>query len=200
MLFFVSEIWPKVMRELPAEARFFIVGDSGPDAVGCLASERIVVTGYVPDLKPYFDRARVTVAPLRYGAGIKGKVIQGLCFGAPSVITPIAAEGIGLTSGQELVIAEGTVEFADRVVDLYHDEHLWNSIQQKGYDFVESNYSWKRCLQLCERALDVADGVWLRRHEAARRRLLKDLMRENEALMLDSNTDSEAGGSALDAR
>ena len=186
------------MRELPAEARFFIVGDSGPDAVGRLASERIVVTGYVPDLKPYFDRARVTVAPLRYGAGIKGKVIQGLCFGAPSVITPIAAEGIGLTSGQESVIAEGTVEFANHIVELYHDERLWNSIQQKGYDFVESNYSWERCLQLCRQALDVADAVWLRRHEAARRRLLNDVMRGNEAL-LHNNTASKAGGSALDA-
>ena len=177
VIWFIEEIWPELMQNLPPETRFVVVGDSPPAAIERLASERVVVTGYVPDLKPYFDRARVAVAPLRYGAGIKGKVVQSLCFGVPTVVTPIAAEGIGLTSGQEALIAQGAAEIANCVVELYHDEHLWTLIQEKGYTFVENNFSWDRCLQLCTQALDVADNVWLRRHEADRRRLLDDLTR-----------------------
>ena len=119
MVWFVEEIWPELMPNLPREARFVIVGDSPPAAVECLAGGRVVVTGYVPDLRPYFDCARVAVAPLRYGAGIKGKVVQSFCFGVPSVVTPIAAEGIGLTSGQEALIAQSAVEIANCVAELY---------------------------------------------------------------------------------
>ena len=133
------------------------------------------MTGYVEDLQPYFETARVLVAPLRYGAGIKGKVIQSLCYGTPSVISPIAAEGIGLVSGRETIISEGDEEFADQVMILYSDSDLWHSVQAAGYKFVEENFSWDRCLQLCRQVLDVADETWLARHERQLRARLDEL-------------------------
>jgi glycosyltransferase involved in cell wall biosynthesis len=133
------------------------------------------VTGFVEDLAPYFDTARVFVAPLRYGAGIKGKVIQSLCHGTPSVMTSIAAEGIGLISGREAIIADEDTDFAEQVVMTYFDRSLWYSLQAAGYRFVESNYSIKRGLELITKALDTADATWLARHERALRNRLDHL-------------------------
>jgi glycosyltransferase involved in cell wall biosynthesis len=141
-----------------------------------------VVTGFVEDLRPYFDAARVFVAPLRYGAGIKGKVIQSLCHGTPSVMSSIAAEGIGLISGREAMIADDDADFADRVLMTYFNRTLWYSLQTAGYQFVESNYSWKRCLELLTKALDSADATWLVRHERALRSRLNRLTKQSDVI------------------
>ena len=104
--FFVSEVWPLLLDDLPETARFMIVGANPPDRIRSLASDRIIVTGHVADLGEYFDGARVLVAPLRFGAGVKGKVIQSMAYGLPTVMSSIAAEGIMLTSGEQAFIAE----------------------------------------------------------------------------------------------
>ncbi|MBS9478334.1 glycosyltransferase [Ancylobacter radicis] len=163
--YFMEFIWQQLSDRLPADARLLIVGASPPGSIRALANERVVVTGYVEEIKGYFDQARVFVAPLRYGAGIKGKVIQSLAHGVPSVLTPIAAEGIGLESGVHAVIAGDAKDFIEAVLTLYDSATTWNALQQNGYDFVEKNYSWDRCLDLCRTVLDVADKTWIARQE-----------------------------------
>ena len=100
--FFVSQVWPLLLRELPADVRFLVVGANPPAQLRSLACDRILVTGQVADLGPYFDRSRVFVAPLRYGAGIKGKIVQSMAYGLPSVTSSIGAEGMRLTSGEQI--------------------------------------------------------------------------------------------------
>jgi glycosyltransferase involved in cell wall biosynthesis len=175
VMYFISSVWPLLTPHLPERAKFVIAGSRPGPEILSLASDRIVVTGFVEDLRPYFDTARVFVAPLRYGAGIKGKVIQSLCYGVPSVVTSIAAEGIGLVSGRETLIADESTEFANSVLMAYFNRSLWHSLQSAGYDFVESNYSWNRFLELLTKALDTADAEWLRRHEEALRARLREL-------------------------
>ncbi|MBY0610690.1 MAG: glycosyltransferase [Beijerinckiaceae bacterium] len=166
--FFVAEVWPKLLRMLPPDARFLIVGASPTVAIEALASERIIVTGMVEDLGPWFDRARVFVAPLRYGAGIKGKFIQSLAHGLPSVATTIAAEGIGLDDGHHYIMADEPEAMAAAVTELYEDEALWSHMQEAGYAFVEENFSWARCLEICSAVLSTADETWTRRQERSR--------------------------------
>jgi len=161
--FFVREIWPEMLPRLPADARLLIVGAKPTPAVQALANDRIVVTGHVPDLRLYFDRSRVFVAPLRYGAGIKGKVVQSLAYGVPTVLTDIAAEGMGVVHGKQALIATEPEEFARAAVTLFYDSTLWNAIQSAGYSFVTETYSWQRCLEICKEIFDVADQTWLRR-------------------------------------
>jgi len=177
--FFVSHVWPKLCRQLPEDAKLLIVGAAPTQAVSDLANERIVVTGYVPELEPYFDRARIFVAPLRYGAGIKAKLIESLAHGVPSVASSIAVEGMGIVSGQECIVADDSDDFACGVLKAYNDPDLWRSLQVAGYAFVEEKYSWARCLQLCTQALDMADMTWLRRQEAKGRQRLEAIMGEN---------------------
>jgi glycosyltransferase involved in cell wall biosynthesis len=176
---FVSSVWPVLVQRLPERARFVIVGAAPPAEILALAGGRIVVTGYVEDLQPYFDTARVFVAPMRYGAGIKGKVIQSLCYGTPSVITPVAAEGIGLVSGQETIVADEDAAFAECVMLVYSDREVWQALQQAGYTFVEEHYSWKQWLDIFTKVLDTADATWLARHDRLLRGRLEDLLPES---------------------
>ena len=178
---FLRSIWPSLLERLPEQARFVIVGASPPESVKALAGSRVVVTGYAEDLQPHFDAARVFVAPIRYGAGIKGKVIQSLCYGTPSVVTSIAAEGIGLASGRETIIADEDEEFIKQILHLYSDRVLWHRLQAAGYEFVEQNFSWKRCFDLCTNVFDTADATWLGRHERMLRSRLKELLAEPDS-------------------
>ncbi|MHB8992319.1 MAG: glycosyltransferase, partial [Chloroflexota bacterium] len=109
--YLVRELLPLVRRELPG-VKSYLLGSNPPPEIAELASEEIVVPGYQPDLRPYFDRCKLSVAPLRFGAGVKGKLLTSLGYGVPVVASPLAAEGMGLADGRELLIADGPEAFA----------------------------------------------------------------------------------------
>ncbi|HRD67482.1 MAG TPA: glycosyltransferase [Candidatus Competibacter sp.] len=140
-LYFVQEIWPQIRERLPG-ARFHIVGSHPPPEVLDLAESDVVVTGFVPDAAPYFNGCRFSVAPLRFGAGLKGKVGRSLGYGCPVVASPIAVEGSGLIDGVNVLVAEGAEAFADAVVALYRDEERWQTLSANGIAFYESHYSF----------------------------------------------------------
>lgn len=99
------------------------------------------VVGYVPDLTPYFESLRLTVAPLRYGAGVKGKINQSLAHGVPVVTTAIGAEGIPGRDGEEFLVADAPADFARRVVELYTREDLWARLSANGLRCIARHYS-----------------------------------------------------------
>ena len=87
------------------------------------------MTGYVRDVSPFFLRSRVFVAPLRFGAGMKGKIGQALAYALPVVTTPVGAEGLGLRDGENAVIADADPQaFAEAIVALYGDAERWQRI------------------------------------------------------------------------
>ena len=142
VLYFAKEVWPLVQRSLP-DARFLIVGSAVTPEIAALAGNGIQVLGYVPDLEPLLHRCRVSVAPLRYGAGIKGKVGTALQAGLPTVATTVAVEGTPIMPGQEVIVADHAAEFAAAVVQLYGDEVLWRRLSRAGFDFVRREYSFE---------------------------------------------------------
>src|SRR6266481_896088 len=138
--YFVKEILPLIRQDLPGVV-FYMVGSHMTDTVQALASQDVVAVGYVPDLTPYLDGCRVFVAPLRYGAGIKGKIGQSMGFGLPVVTTSIGAEGMGLIDGKHVLIADSPVAFARAVVRLYTDDLLWEEMSQNALLHIKSNFS-----------------------------------------------------------
>ena len=141
VLWFVEHVWPRICAEAP-EVVFRIVGADPPPevlALGCLSGMEVV--GYVPDLTPYFDAARVFVAPIRFGAGMKGKVGQSLMHGLPVVATAIGAEGMSLVDGAHLLVADTAEDFAESVLSLLDDDGLWGRLQTQGRALVESTLS-----------------------------------------------------------
>lgn len=140
MQHFASEILPLVRAELP-EVRLCIVGSHMPESIRALDSPAIEVVGYVPAAEPFFARARIFIAPLRHGAGMKGKIGQSLSQGLPVVTTTIGAEGMGLTHEREALIADDPREFANAIVRLYRDEALWSRLSEAGLALMRARYS-----------------------------------------------------------
>lgn len=140
VLTFVNDVWPLVRQRLP-DTRFLIIGSAVTPAVQALAGDGVEVLGFVQDLNPILDGARLSVAPLRYGAGLKGKLATTLQRGLPTVATRIAAEGMDLVDGHEVLIAEAPQAMADAIVRLHTEDELWQTISRNGFDFVRREFS-----------------------------------------------------------
>jgi glycosyltransferase involved in cell wall biosynthesis len=138
--YFLSTILPLIAPELPA-VKIYIVGDNVPDTLKQSSSEKIIFTGYVEDLSQYLEKARISVAPLRYGAGMKGKIGEALSWGLPVVTTTIGAEGMNLIHGYNVMIGDTPEEFAQKVIRLYKDKELWESLSMNGKTTVRKNWS-----------------------------------------------------------
>lgn len=138
--YFVTEVWP-LLRELQTGARFLIAGSNMPRAVKRLAAHDIIVKGFVPDLSAAFDRVRLTVAPLRYGAGIKGKVVSSLSHGVPCIASSLAIEGSELESGVHVLTADEPREMAALIARAYCQPELWNRLSDQGLEICRKHYS-----------------------------------------------------------
>lgn len=149
--YFAREVMPLLRNQLPG-VRFFVVGSNAPAEIRSLASEDVIITGFVEDLNPLLDKMRVSVAPLRYGAGIKGKIGTAMAAGLPVVATSLAAEGMFLTNEENILIADGPDEIAKAIAKLYKDEALWNQLSGNGLTFAEkawgADVAWKNLANL----------------------------------------------------
>lgn len=151
---FVKNIFPAVRAAL-GDVVFRVYGsDITPDVLE-LASESVAVHGYIEDVSECYDNCRVFVAPLRYGAGVKGKIALAFLHGAPCVTTDIGAEGFELVDGQSAIIANGDDDFARAVIGLYNDRALWERISRNGMEHCRSLCSFesnvKRFSEIIER-------------------------------------------------
>jgi FkbM family methyltransferase len=138
--FFIAEVWPRVLPELPG-CEFTIAGPDLPSEVLAGSPARVRYLGHVPELAPWFDGLRVTVAPLRYGAGAKGKVASSLAHGVPCVATPLAVEGVRLRPGVDVLIGTTPAELAARLCDAYRDAELWSRLSSAGLEFAARELS-----------------------------------------------------------
>ena len=130
------------MRERLGDITFNVVGSKAPQAILELAHDGVVVHGYVPDIAPFMDGCRLALAPLRYGAGVKGKVNMAMSYGLPVVATSPAAEGMHVTDGVDLLIADAPMEFADAIVRAYTDGELWQILSENGLANVREHFSF----------------------------------------------------------
>jgi len=140
VIFFVEKIYPLVKEHLPG-AKFYVIGDKAPPEVLALATENVVFTGLQPDVRPFFESVKLSVAPLRYGAGIKGKINQSMGFGVPVVATSLAVEGMGLIDREDVLVADQPEAFARALIELYQSEELWNRLSENGMKKTRAHYS-----------------------------------------------------------
>lgn len=140
--YFIGEILPLLVKEVP-ELRLTVVGEVSRHELKDLDLGQVNFTGYVEDLRPLFEQALVYVAPLRFGAGIKGKILEAINYGVPVVTTSIGAEGIGVVHGENILIADSAAAFSEAVVRLHRDKELWGELREKGREYVEMSFSQK---------------------------------------------------------
>ena len=144
--YFCDAILPLVRRELP-DTMFLIVGkDPSPEVRRLAGMSGVVVSGSVPDVRPYYARAGVCVAPLRLGRGVQNKVLQGMAMGIPVVATTVAARGIDAQAGRHLEVADEPDAFAGHLVRLLRDPAERKRLGRNGRGFVEANHAWEGSL------------------------------------------------------
>jgi glycosyltransferase involved in cell wall biosynthesis len=146
-LWLVREVMPRVWQRLP-ELVCTLVGSHMPPQVQALAAPRVEAKGHVADLAPVYARRLVAVAPLRYGAGIKGKVLEALACGLPCVMTPMAAEGLPLDRTLASLVAADADGLAALIVALHEDPDWHAAAGESGLGLIRQHYS--------DQALDAA--------------------------------------------
>ncbi len=140
----VEEVMPLVWQADPAIG-CVLVGSALPERVRTLAGPGVTVLGHVPDLRTVFDRVRLTVAPLRFGAGIKGKVLTSLAARTPCVMTPVAAEGLDLPPVLRDLVAQDAAGLASLIVRLHGDEARVRAAARAGAAFDAPHVQRGRC-------------------------------------------------------
>ncbi len=156
--YLMEEIYPGLREKIPGLG-CHIIGADPPDFIKDFHSGDVVVTGYVPDLSPYFNQCRVCVAPLRFGAGVKGKVLTGMSFGVPVVGSSIAAEGLHLVEGRHVLVADDPTGFCNAVVTAYEDKEVWNRLSRNGLDILSEHFSFKAVKKKLAELLADAEGT-----------------------------------------
>ncbi|MCW0394373.1 hypothetical protein NB696_000115 [Xanthomonas sacchari] len=139
---FLQEVFPAVRMRLP-EVRFHCIGADMPEDIRRLgeATAGVELLGHVPDIAAYMDGMRIAVAPLRFGAGVKGKVNLSMAHGQPVVATACAVEGMHLRDGEDVLIADDPAAFADAIAQLYADPALWQRLADNGLRNIETHFS-----------------------------------------------------------
>lgn len=155
MLFFLSEVLPRLRRSNPS-ARLVIVGPSAPKAILRWASTDVIVTGAVPDVRPYIEAARAVVVPLRVGGGTRLKILEAMAMGKPVVSTRLGAEGLSVTDERDILLADDAESFADRVKRVLSDGDLARQLGAAARRTVENEYDWTTSVRKLEALYETA--------------------------------------------
>lgn len=152
LVWFSKEIFPHLLKQFPS-LTFYIVGRNPTPEVKALVNSHIKVTGYVEDIRPFYEMATIYVAPLRIARGIQNKILEAMAMARPVVATCKAFEGIEAIPGQDLLIADSGTEFIEKITTLLRDERRQTFLGVSARQRVESNYSWEHSLQMFEKIL-----------------------------------------------
>ncbi len=147
--YLAQDIFPQVKREIPT-ARLLLVGNNPPDALRHLANADIEVTGRVPDMRPYLEQAAVFISPLRFGAGIKNKVLEAMAMRKPLVATPLSGEGIGLVEGKHVLYGNTSDELAAATIKLLRSSELQHDMGLANRQLIETRFTWERVDEMYE--------------------------------------------------
>jgi sugar transferase (PEP-CTERM/EpsH1 system associated) len=152
-VYFVESMLPLIQRSRP-DIQFWIVGkDPGPAVTALASRPGVHVTGGVPDVRPYVWSAGVVVSPLRFGTGVKNKLLAALAMKKPVVATSTTVEGLEVVDGRDLLVTDEPGDFARKVLELLGDPGYGQRLADSGYAFVRERYSWESGAQRLDAVL-----------------------------------------------
>ena len=171
VLHFLEVIWPAITAQVP-DVTFFAVGQDPPAELQAIAQRdpRVVVTGKVPDIRPYVQQSAVYVVPLRVGGGTRLKVLDAMASGKALVSTPVGCEGIEVVPGRDLVVAEDAERFAAATVALLRDPERRRQLGTSARQLVEQKYAWPVVGDMLMDAYADATNAYRERGQPARTR------------------------------
>lgn len=140
--FLVNQIMPLVWKQFPM-AKVAIAGANPHSRVKSLASEKVLVTGFVQDLRDFYSRSQIFIAPMRLGSGLQNKLLEAMAMKIPSITTTLANNALNGTQNVNIMICDSPKEFADTISKLLSDELLREAMSTAALAFVQTNYNWK---------------------------------------------------------
>jgi GT2 family glycosyltransferase/glycosyltransferase involved in cell wall biosynthesis len=149
---FLKEIFPILPDEIQKDG-ITIIGSDTPQEIANLNSKQIRVLGWVEDTSEFIQKSRISIAPLLFGAGVKGKVGEAMSLGTPTVLTTIAAEGMNISHEREALIADSALDFANAINRLYLDRLLWEKLQVNAKNLISQKFSAQMAKQAFENIL-----------------------------------------------
>jgi glycosyltransferase involved in cell wall biosynthesis len=154
VLWFARRVLPLIQKAIP-DVQFYVVGRHPHERLAPLNEQPgVVVTGGVPDTRPYIAGAAVYVVPLRSGGGTRLKVLEAMAMRVPLVSTTMGCDGFPVVSGREVVLADEPESFAQQVIDLLLDTNRRDELGQAGFEFAAAHYDWSAIVPLLEAAID----------------------------------------------
>ena len=143
VVYFYNEVFPLIRQENPNVKLYLVGRDPAEEIIDLSIDPSVSVTGYVKDVRPYIAKSTVFVAPETLGTGIKNKVLEAMSMGKVVVTTSLGAQGILVRSGEHLVVADTSNEFAKETLTLLTDRRLRETIGANARKLVEEQYSWE---------------------------------------------------------
>ncbi len=140
--FLVQHIMPLVWKERP-ETTVVIAGAYPSQGVRALASDKVTVTGWVADIRPYYNQSRVFLAPMQIGTGLQNKVLEAMAMKLPCITSDLANQAINASEGSSVLIGRNTIEYAQHVLSLLRNPELAQVIGNNGHDFVSQSFNWE---------------------------------------------------------
>lgn len=150
-----AHIWPQIRKQLP-EAQLLVYGAYAPQQILELHNETegFIIKGWAPDLSEVLKTARICLAPIRFGAGLKGKLLDAMRFGLPSVTTTMGSEGMCGDLSFPGYVEDNDEHFVAKAVQLYHDELRWNEFQQQGFSIIDNRFLKSSFSEACIERLE----------------------------------------------
>jgi polysaccharide biosynthesis protein PslH len=155
MLYFINEVFPLILRESP-NASLCIVGRSPSSRLQAVASRhsQITLTGRVDDVRPYFAQGAVNIVPIRVGGGTRLKIFEAMGMGKAVVSTTIGAEGLPVSGGEHLLLADDAVSFAKCILELFRSPSMREKLGTAARELIERKYSWTAVAKCFAMALE----------------------------------------------
>tara|TARA_R110000868_G_scaffold40342_26_gene139300 strand:+ start:674 stop:1888 length:1215 start_codon:yes stop_codon:yes gene_type:complete len=158
VMWFMDHVWHDIKKQWP-QAKFCIAGMDPSDKIKKLAEQDgIEITGFVEDIKPYFDKANIFVAPFRIARGVQNKILQAFACGLPVIATSMGAEGIRCQAKQDILLADTPDQYIDKIRLLITDEQKYHSLSENALATITQNYSWESILAPMATMLDNSEN------------------------------------------
>jgi glycosyltransferase involved in cell wall biosynthesis len=155
LLWFLADVWPAVKRQHP-DLAFDIVGKNPTEKLRSTvaALQDVELLGFVESLEEVYQRARVSVAPLLFGSGMKVKVLDAMARGMPTVTTAVGAEGVDYTNGKHLAVTKTAADMGHAINRLLIDEAQWTQQMRSSRELIAQRYTWRRLFDGMHRNMD----------------------------------------------
>ena len=149
------EILPIVWKTLP-DVKLYIAGASPDPKVKKVASERIIVSGWLDDIRTAYAQSRVFIAPMRIGTGLQNKLLEAMSMHLPAITSPLANASLGAKPNEEIMVGSNAQEMAQHIITLLTDTQKAEQIAQAGFDFTNRVYDWGKATEILEHAMSQA--------------------------------------------